>query len=294
MFRHHIATLAMLMTMPAMATPLLVDGNLNDWHVTVADSKNATPASIFSTVKVDQGKLYDYAIEDTNDLAGHGVFLGPHYGGQDYDVEFMAVAIAAGRIHVAIVTGQRPDNGFAYYSPGDLRIVDNNGKRYGMEVGGGSGRAQNDKKTQLGAINEGAAGSTYQLDNSGNTTKVKTTDTRQVAGSVWSNVTWINSPIDGEPVQFAINSKSQLLGMADYYFSRDAYGSQHSIIELSLDASWFQGATNLDFYWTPSCNNDILSVKDDVTNGNHVPLPGTLALLGLGMAGLSAMQRRRR
>lgn len=293
MLRKPLATLALFLAMPVMATPLIVDGNLKDWNVIVADSKNAQPASIFTSVKVDQGRLYDHAIEDSNDKAGHGVFLGPHYGGQDYDVEFMAVAIYGSRIHLAIVSGQRPDNGFAYYSPGDLRIIDNNGRSYGMEIGGGAGRAQNDNKSRLDAITAGAAGSTYQLDKNGNTIKHTTSTAAQVAGSVWSNVSWINSPIDGQPVQFAINRSSRQLGLAEYYFSRDAYGSQHSIIELSLDASWFSDASNLDFYWAPSCNNDLLSVKDDLTYNNRVPLPGTLALVGLGIAGLSFMQRRR-
>lgn len=293
MRRSLVSLTFILLAAPAMAVPLLVDGNLNDWHVTVNDSKTSKPASVFSTVAVDQGKLYSYAIEDSNDLGGLGEYLGPHYGGQKYDVEFMAVAIVANRIHLAIVSGQRPDNGLQYFSPGDLRIVASNGITYGVEIGGGAG-ASKPKDPKQAAITEGAAGTTYVLNSSGVTSSVVATDGRQTAGSVWSNVSWINSPIanDHTPVQFNVNKASHLVGMADYIFTRDAFGSQHSIIEMSLDMAWFGGATNLDFFWGPSCDNDILTVHDDLP-GNRVPLPGTLALLGLGMAGLTAARRNK-
>lgn len=281
-----LASLFLSLAAPAMATPLLVDGNLNDWHVTVSDSSTHTPASIFTSVSVDQGTLFSSAIEDTDDLAGDSGYLGPHYGGQNYDAEFMAVAIANSKIYLAIVSGQRPDNGLQRYSPGDLRIVANNGITYGLEIGGGTGGAANQ-----GAITEGAAGSTYVLNGSGWTQSVNATSAAQTAGSLWRNVTWINSPIDGAPVQFVANAQSSLVGMADYYFSRNAFGSQHSIIELSLDVNLFGNASNLDFYWGPSCNNDVLTVKDDLTN-SRVPLPGTLTLLGLGLFGVSVARRK--
>lgn len=221
MFKALALTTLTLASASALSTPMQVDGNLADWGVSVQDSRNAHPASVFTTVNVGAGnKLFSYSIEDTNDLAGHGFYLGPQYGGQDYDVEFMAAALSAGRVFLAIATGQRPDNGFSYYSPGDIRIVADTGAVYGIEVGGGKG----DSSKSQGAIQAGAAGTTYLLDGSGNTVNVKTAAASQVAGSVWSNVSWIKSPVDHRTdVQFEVNSQSTRLGVADFVYTRDSH-----------------------------------------------------------------------
>ena len=95
MFKVATLTALTLASASALSAPMQVDGNLADWGVSVQDSRNAHPASVFSTVNVGAGnKLFSYSIEDTNDLAGHGFYLGPQYGGQDYDVEFMAAALS--------------------------------------------------------------------------------------------------------------------------------------------------------------------------------------------------------
>ena len=103
------------------AAPLTVDGNLSDWVISVQDgySGNTTPTD-FSGLRSD---LIGSMIEDSSDIAGDGGYVGPNYGGQNYDGEFMGWALQGSQFHVAILTGQRPDNGFARYSPGDLRIV---------------------------------------------------------------------------------------------------------------------------------------------------------------------------
>lgn len=270
----------------ALAAPLVIDGSMADWNVILRDSPSSTPTSQFSTVAAPAGaKLLGYAIEDQNDN-NNDAYLGPHYGGQNYDVEFMAVAYQAGKVFLTIATGQRPDNGLQYYSPGDIRIVDSNNKVYGIEVGGGSGNAS----SRQGAITEGASGTTYTLNSNGYTVSVANAATAQTAGSIWSNVNWIASPIPGETasVQFNAGIGSTKLGNADYIYTRDAITNQHAVIELSFDLSTFNDAHSLDFFWAPSCNNDLLSVHADLS---QVPEPVTLALFGLGLLGLASRRR---
>ncbi len=96
-----------------------------------------------------------YAIEDTSDSAGDNGFVGPNYGGQNYDVEFLGVKQQGSRIYLAMVSGLRPDNGFERFGPGDIRLVVN-GVTYGIEVGGGVGGGAG------GMLTGGMEGSTVQ------------------------------------------------------------------------------------------------------------------------------------
>jgi hypothetical protein len=266
---------------PAFAGPL-VDGNVADWGITVGDGN----LSNFSSPAVAGAiKLYT-AREDNNDLAGDSGHLGPHFGGQNYDVEFMGVAVDSARLYIAIVTGQRPDNGFARFSPGDIRIVANDGSVYGIEVGGGAGGTPG-----AGLLTEdgGAAGSTYTLNANGFT--VSHADNARAVGSIWKDPSWLLDPIAAEAeVQMATGGTQ--VGMADFAYTRNADPTtQHSVIELSIDRGIFLGASELDIYWAPSCNNDVLWIQDDLPA--RVPEPGTLGTLAAGLLALQWVRRRR-
>lgn len=263
-----------------------VDGDLSDWGVVVADGN----ASNFHPSNSSMGLLGFYR-EDQNDSAGDGGFLGPHYGGQNYDAEFMGVALQGTTLYMAIATGQRPDNGFSRYSPGDLVIVTEKGL-FGIEIGGGEGGKNGD------AITEGAAGSTYELDKKGYTKKYKNAGSAQVAGSVWTNVDWILDPLGAQYVQFETNVGSQHVGDADYVYTRDSVTRQHAIIELALDTSVFGKNTVYGMFWAPSCDNDELRVSidplhtDPLVHIEQVPEPTELALFGLGLSMLGLVRRR--
>ncbi len=267
---------------PAFAGPL-IDGNLADWGVTVGDGNSS---NFSSPVVADVIKLYT-THEDNNDQAGDSGFLGPHAGGQNYDVEFMGVAVDSARLYIAIITGQRPDNGLARFSPGDIRIIANNGSVYGVEVGGGPGGAAG-----AGLLTEdgGALGSTYSLNGNGFT--VGHADSPRAVGSIWKDPNWLLDPIaSAAPVQMA-NSGGTAVGTADFAYTRNADPStQHAVIELSIDRGVFVGATALDIYWAPSCNNDVLEVNDDLPA--RVPEPGTLGTLAAGLLALRWVRRRR-
>ncbi len=281
-------TIALLFSLSALAFAgtITVDGDLSDWGVTVADS-NASTFDI-STDPLEIG-LLDFMSEDTDDN-NNNYWVGPNYGGQNYDAEFLGVASYGGNLYLAIVSGQRPDNGLKYYAPGDIRIETSSGV-FGIEVGGGLYGT-----SDLGYfIVEGAAGTTYVLTSSGYTDSVVSPIT-QLAGSVWQNAVWFVDPIT-PGVETQQLSGGALVGTADYYFTRNSYGDQHSIIELSVPLGFF-GAQNTitDIYWRPSCGNDELHVGLLAIPTNIVPLPGAMGpgLVILALLGVARTIRRRR
>ena len=171
----------------------------------------------------------------------------------------------------SIVTGQRPDNGFKYFEPGDIRIETSLGT-YGIEVGGGKGGKGGS------AISDGASGSTYKMNSNGDVTDHYTASSRQVAGSIWADLDWLADPIAPYgPVQFKIDGDSTLVGQADYVFTRNSYTTQHAVIELAFDLDVLEGAMIQSVHWRPTCGNDELNVQFDA-----VPEPTTIAFLALG------------
>jgi hypothetical protein len=272
----------------ASASAITIDGDLSDWGITVADGNNSNFSSPSTTIG-----LVSTFTEDQNDFAGNGGYVGPNYGGQNYDAEFMGVAVQGKMMYIAIVSGQRPDNGLAYYSPGDIYLTTPVGI-VGIEVGGGVGGGAG------GLITGGAAGATYNVNSNGYTVSLGSTDAAQTAGSVWANADWIQDPIaPGSPVQMDINGASTKIADADFAYTRNSQTSQHSVIELALDLTNLldeDGNGSIGIHWSPACGNDIvqamINVSIPITN-TEIPEPGSVLvwLVGIGMIG--AMRARR-
>lgn len=275
----------------AHAATLTVDGNLNDWGVTVADNNG----SVFTTINPGIGFMGSF-IDDRDDNAGDGGFLDPHYGGQNYDTEFMGAALQGNTLYIAIVSGLRPDNGFTRYGPGDMIITSSQGT-FGIEMGGGAGGGSDDP------IVTGDAGSHYTLNSNGFTTGHATTASNQVVGGIYSgdDITWVNNTIAPlTPTQFLVNDGSvEALAFADFVWnvSTDDTGTaQHSIIEMSFDVRTFldaSGSGTLDIIWGPACGNDFVHLTLFIPTADEVPAPAAGGLMLFGLLGFAALRRRR-
>lgn len=268
---------------PAGASSITIDGDLSDWGIHVGDNNTSN----FSNLSNSIGLLASFT-EDQDDNAGDGGYVGPHYGGQNYDAEFLGVALQGSTLYIAIVSGQRPDNGATRFGPGDIHMTIN-GVNYGIEVGGGNG----------GVVTAGDAGATYNLNGNGFTTSIASTDPAQTAGSIWTDVNWILDPIDSaQQVQMQVHGGSTQVGTAEYVYTGNTVTGQHSIIELALDISNLLGEDGeglIGIYWSPSCGNDIVqALVLAAVPQNDIPEPGSALVWMLGVAALVGARYRRK
>ncbi|MCC7413720.1 MAG: PEP-CTERM sorting domain-containing protein [Gammaproteobacteria bacterium] len=324
-----ISVAALAGPLSAWAGPLTVDGNLADWGISTGDQGSSCTATAVSAnpgvmsactgtsyaglLGTLGGDLVGFNLEDSNDWR-NDYLVGPNYGGQNYDGEFLGVARQGNTLYIAIQTGQRPDNAFNQFAPGDISIDVKSGNTvianaYGVEVGGGPGGAAG-----AGSISAGAAGSTYVLDSNGYTKGYRGSDgatsgnlidptgqvsanpaAGQTAGSLWKDAIWYLDPITtpNPPGR----QETQLLGgtlagLVDaFVFTRNAVGGQHAIIELAIDLALFGGDQVVGLHWRPSCGNDTLDVTFNPQQ--RVPEPAVLSLLAMGLVGLRSSRRRR-
>lgn len=251
----------------APAAPIAIDGDPTDWGV--------FPAYNASDWIPDAGIAY--SVEDSNDGSASG-YVGPGYGGQDYDAEAAYLYVDDTYLWGAVISGQRWDNSFSRFGPGDLFIttgspglgfvIETTGVYYSMD---GSGFTS-------GTTALGSAGDLYSVSD--------VTVASGLAG--WGGAS--------DPTQIAAISGTSL-GTADLAFADYNPASQspshwvHSVIEFRVPRSLIDldACEPVSLHWTMVCGNDAIDVNGTAT----VPEPATILLTALGL-GATALTRRRR
>ncbi len=199
----------------------------------------------------------DWIVEDsiTN-------YVGPGYGGQTYDVEALYARVGAAELAFAVVTGF-PVSGTGGYRPGDVAIgfpSHPGGYPFGLRT------------TTEGGMTAGGLYRTGPGD--------------WETSGLWGGV--------ADPTR--MKGTAAYVGAVSFtYLPQEHFlaNGSHWIIEAAVPAAYFGsfygGAVRL--HWTMTCGNDFLELE---TTFPVIPEPSTLALFGLGLAGLALVAFRRR
>ena len=260
------------------AWAITVDGNLDDWGVN--HSTWVPTTGIHSTIE---------------DQTGSGsYYLNPGWGGQAYDAEALYATIIGQKLYIALATGHDPrtlqNPAGNSYGAGDFAI--DFGKDGTYEVGinivhAGTGSNTDPIQTQGGVYR--VTQWNYGLWNTaGNYIHDGIAATSDIADAL--HPTYIQSGSLLGQATLAINYGPTGTGTTNY---GAVLSDTHFFYEMSVDlqtlrdAGWTGNAFNIQ--WTENCANDSIIVDPPAP----LPEPGSLALLGIGLAGLAGMRRRR-
>jgi len=275
------ALLTLLLCAPAVSTATAFN-NLNHWleHAPLGEAADWTAKAGIQSMVEDNGH-------------GRTGYLGPGYGGQEYDAEAIYVNKSGNLLEIAVVTGMSPDPTHTY-GPGDIAID------LGYIQGGPA-------SFEIGIRTTGAhAGEIYQVGADGWDYGLWDTNGNHVPGS----------PDPAHPTSMNSSDKNKLLGSLDdnhFYYGEAKYGAtspsqlgkhsgdMHYLIAVRIDLNnsdlgFLTGGLGGAFlaHWTMNCANDIVEVGlPPAGAAASVPEPAALLLALSGLIGLIGSRRFR-
>lgn len=248
--------LVLALSMAFSAAALTIDGNLSDWGVTPGNDWSSDLGASFVEDYVGYGAAWNVYSGD-----GNG-YVGPAWGGQDFDMEAMYLYVdnASRTVYFALSTG-----------------VEQLGSR-----------TWNGETIHTGDV-------FFDFGQDGWDTAVKTTQTAlNTVGtaSVLQGFTQLqpNYALASTPWAAAGGTT---VGNATFIYTDDATKYDHNIVELCFQMTalqWSQYLANgLGVHWTMECGNDVGEVFLDAP---IVPEPTSIVLVGLGLAGFMVRRLR--
>lgn len=195
----------------------------------------------------------------TEDWVGSGGYVGPGYGGQSFDVEYLALYMDGSDLYFALKTGFNVTsgvlNGGYLYKPGDFAIDVNNDGTY-------------DYALDFSVSGSTANYSLYQV-------------------TAWKNSMYAQHAA-ADPYEYKTATTSSPL--LSFTGAKGTSGSSY-VLEGGFDMSYltlYDGGP-VTLHWTMECGNDYLNVTT-----SPVPEPSTLMLLGGGVLAAMGLARKTR
>jgi PEP-CTERM putative exosortase interaction domain len=218
-----------------------------------------------------------------------GSAVDPGFGGQSFDAEYLFYKLDGDTLSLGLQTGfdvvtGKVNTGNKDYYAGDIALSFDGTTNYSHALDFGL------LTKDYGDHNVAAVGGYHNGDNSNGTD----------GAGLYSDIIWNEHVVPGFEVSnpFAMDGGTLVTALVwDSGSGQTGLNSDTSYFrKTSFDVSSFRqgdGSLDVDAHWTMSCGNDAINGSLNETS-SPVPEPGTIALLGIGLALFAGVGARRR